>query len=336
MESTRLRWLVSREKAHGSHAKASRYRPVGDGSSTLPTSTISSGPPTVGGPFCFAPTRLKCGIFQALATSRTIEVKMSEETYETILVENPAEGVGLIRMNRPQALNALNAQITGEIFSAMEAFDTDPGIGCIILTGSDRVFAAGADIKQMADASAIDMMTGGDFTDWRRMSAIRKPIIAAVSGYALGGGCEIAMMCDMIVASETAQFGQPEINLGILPGAGGTQRLTRAVGKALAMEICLTDRRLSADEAQRYGLVNHVFPVERYMDEALALAGKVAARSQVAVQMTKDAINKAFELSLSEGLDYEKKNFYLLFGTEDRVEGMNAFVEKRQAEWKHR
>lgn len=254
---------------------------------------------------------------------------------ETILVETPAAGVGLIRLNRPQALNALNSQLTDETFTTMQDFDQDPTIGCIVLTGSDRVFAAGADIKQMADTSAVEMITR-DFTDWTRMTRIGKPIIAAVSGYALGGGCEIAMMCDMIVASETAQFGQPEINLGILPGAGGTQRLTAAVGKALAMEMCLTDRRLTADEALRYGLVNAVYPVETYLDEAIKLAQKVASMSQIATRLTKDAINKSFELSLQEGLSYEKRNFYLLFGTEDRTEGMNAFIEKRKPEWNHR
>lgn len=257
-------------------------------------------------------------------------------TYETILVETPVDGVGLIRMNRPQALNALNSQLTHDIFTAMEMFDRDPSIGCIILTGSDRVFAAGADIKQMLDTTAVTMMAGGDFTDWSRMTRIGKPIIAAVSGFALGGGCEIAMMCDMIIASETAQFGQPEINLGILPGAGGTQRLTRAVGKALAMEMCLTDRRLSADEAKHYGLVNAVYPVEVYLNEAIKLGQKVASLSQVAIRLTKDAVNKAFELSLQEGLNYEKRNFYLLFGTEDRTEGMSAFVEKRKPVWKHK
>lgn len=255
--------------------------------------------------------------------------------YETILVEIPVEGVGLIRMNRPKALNALNAQLTNEIFTAMEAFDADDAIGCIILTGNDRVFAAGADIKQMAEASAVDMITG-DFTDWSRMTRISKPIIAAVSGYALGGGCEIAMMADMIIASETAQFGQPEINLGILPGAGGTQRLTKAVGKAIAMEMCLADRRLTAEEAKSYGLVNHVRPVERYLNEAINLAQKVASMSHITARLTKDAINKSFELSLQEGLNYEKRNFYLLFGTEDRTEGMTAFIEKRQPSWKHR
>ena len=257
-------------------------------------------------------------------------------TYETILIENPAEGVGLIRMNRPKALNALNDQLTGEAFTAMEEFDRDPSIGCIILTGSDRAFAAGADIKQMADTSMTTMITGGDFTDWSRMTRIGKPIIAAVSGYALGGGCEIAMMADMIVASETAVFGQPEINLAIIPGAGGTQRLTKAVGKAIAMEMVLADRKLSADEALKYGLVNHVFPVETYMDEAVKLAQKVASLSQVAIRMAKDAVNKSFELSMQEGLNYEKRNFYLLFGTEDREEGMHAFIEKRKADWKHR
>ncbi|GAB4516347.1 MAG: enoyl-CoA hydratase [Anaerolineae bacterium] len=256
-------------------------------------------------------------------------------TYEMILVDTPTEGVGRIRMNREKALNALNSQITHEIFSAMEAFDADASIGCIILTGNDRAFAAGADIKEMANSSMTDMMSQ-DFTDWSRMTRIRKPIIAAVSGFALGGGCEMAMMADMIVASETAQFGQPEINLAIIPGAGGTQRLTRAVGKAVAMEMVLADRRLTAEEALRYGLVNHVFPVETYMDEAIRLAQKITSMSQVAVRMAKDAVNKTYELSLQEGLNYEKRNFYLLFGTEDRTEGMNAFVEKRKAEWKHR
>jgi len=256
-------------------------------------------------------------------------------SYETILVETPVEGVGLIRMNRPQALNALNAQLTDEIFTAMEAFDRDHAIGCIILTGSDRAFAAGADIKQMSETSAVEMLMD-DFTDWSRMTRISKPIIGAISGYALGGGCEIAMMCDMLIASETAVFGQPEINLAILPGAGGTQRLTKAVGKSLAMEICLTDRKLSAEEAKHYGLVNHIFPIEVYLEEAIKIGAKIASMSRVAIKLTKDAINKSFELPLDEGLNYEKKNFYLLFGTEDRVEGMKAFIEKRKPEWKHR
>lgn len=256
--------------------------------------------------------------------------------YEMIIVETPAEGVGLIRLNRPKALNALNSQIMQEVFTALEAFDADGSIGCIVLTGNEKVFAAGADIKQMADTDAVTMFTQDDFTNWERISRINKPIIGAVSGYALGGGCELAMTLDMIVASETAQFGQPEINLGIIPGAGGTQRLTRAVGKAIAMEMILADRRLTASEALQYGLVNRVVPVEAYLDEAIKLAGQIASRSQVAVRMAKEAVNKTFELSLQEGLNYEKRNFYLLFATEDRTEGMTAFIEKRQANWKHK
>lgn len=257
-------------------------------------------------------------------------------SYETIFVETPAPGVGLIRFNRPQALNALNGQMTGEAFSAMETFDADPSIGCIVLTGSDKAFAAGADIKQMEEMSASAMMSGRDFTDWSRMLRIGKPIIAAVSGWALGGGCELAMMCDMIVASETAKFGQPEVKIGIMPGAGGTQRLTHAVGKAVAMEVMLGDRNLTAQEALQYGLVNRVFPLENYLDEAIKLAGKVAGMPQVAVRLIKESVNKAYEFSLAQGLDYEKRNFYLLFGTEDKAEGMKAFIEKRPPQWKNR
>lgn len=256
--------------------------------------------------------------------------------YETILTETPTPGVGLIRLNRPQALNALNSQMSAEIFTAMEAFDADLAVKCIVLTGSDKAFAAGADIKEMEATNAVTMMTGHDFTDWTRMTRIRKPIIGAVSGWALGGGCEMAMMCDMLVASETAKFGQPEITIGIMPGAGGTQRLTRAVGKALAMEVMLANRHLTAQEALHYGLVNHVCPVENYLSEAIKLAEKIASMPGVAAQLIKDTVNRAFELSLSEGLAYEKRNFYLLFGTEDKAEGMKAFVEKRKAEWKDR
>jgi len=256
--------------------------------------------------------------------------------YEMILVENPAPGVGLVRLNRPSALNALNSQITREVFDALEAFDRDPAIKCCILTGSDKAFAAGADIKEMENTDAVTMLSGGDFTDWSRLSRLRKPLIAAVSGWALGGGCEMVMMCDMIVASETAKFGQPEITIGIMPGAGGTQRLTRAVGKALAMEVMLANRHLTAQEALHYGLANKVAPVESYQAEALALAQKIAAMPAVAAQLIKDSINRAYELSLSESLNYEKRNFYLLFGTEDKAEGMKAFVEKRKPEWKDR
>lgn len=255
--------------------------------------------------------------------------------YEMILVETPQDGVGLIRLNRPQALNALNGQLTHEVFSAMEAFDKDASIGCIVLTGSDKAFAAGADIKEMQNASPVDMIKD-DFTDWSRMTRISKPIIGAVSGWTLGGGCELAMMCDMLIASETAKFGQPEVKIGVMPGAGGTQRLTRAVGKALAMEIVLGDRTLTAAEALHYGLVNQVHPVDAYLEAALTLAAKIAGLPQIAVRLAKESINKAEELSLSEGLNHEKHNFLMLFGTEDKAEGMTAFVEKRPPTWKHR
>jgi enoyl-CoA hydratase len=261
---------------------------------------------------------------------------MTHPAYETILVETPAPGVGLVRLNRPKALNALDSVITGEVFTALEIFDRDPAIGCMVLTGSDRAFAAGADIKEMSGKTAVEMFSGQDVTDWSRLTRIGKPIIAAVSGFALGGGCEIAMSCDMIVASETAVFGQPEINLGIIPGAGGTQRMTHAVGKALAMEIILTDRRLTAEEALHYGLVNRIAPVELYLAEAIQLAEQVASRSQVAIRLAKEAVNKALDLPLSEGLTFEKRLFYLLFGTEDKAEGMAAFVEKRAAQWRNR
>jgi enoyl-CoA hydratase len=257
-------------------------------------------------------------------------------TYETILIETPAPGVGLVRLNRPQALNALNGQVTSELFDALETFDADDSIGCMVLTGNDKAFAAGADIKQMVNTDAITMMTGKDFTNWARMRRIAKPIIAAVSGYALGGGCELAMICDMMIASETAKFGQPEITIGIMPGAGGTQRLTRAVGKAVAMEVMLGNRTLTADEALAAGLVSRVYPLDTYLGEAIKLAAKIAEMPRVAVRLIKDAVNKAEELPLTEGLDYEKRSFYLLFGTEDKVEGMTAFVEKRAPQWKNK
>lgn len=256
--------------------------------------------------------------------------------YEFILVELPAPGVGLVRLNRPQALNALNNGLMRELHTALRAFDTDPEISCMMITGSDKAFAAGADIKEMATTGFAEMFMRPGVTDNFDFSGYRKPIIAAVSGFALGGGCELAMACDMIVASETAVFGQPEINLGILPGGGGTQRLTRAVGKALAMEIMLTDRRLSAQEALQYGLVNRVVAPESYFEEAVKLASKVAERSQVAIFLTRDAIQKAYEATLQEGLEFERRNFFMAFGTEDRQEGMDAFVEKRKAVWKNR
>ncbi len=257
-------------------------------------------------------------------------------SYEYILVDEPEAGVGRVQFNRPGALNALNSPLMDEVMRAMTAFNDDPAIGAMILTGDDKAFAAGADIKEMEGKTQIDMMMTVSLVDRFDIHRLSKPIIAAVSGYALGGGCEVALSCDMIVASETAVFGQPEINLGIIPGAGGTQRLTRAVGKALAMEIMLTDRKLNAQEALAAGLVNRVAPPGEYMDVAIALAGQVARRSQVAIRLTKEAINKAYETSLEEGLAFERRNFLIAFGSEDKAEGMRAFIEKRRPEWKHR
>ncbi len=258
---------------------------------------------------------------------------MSE--YTTILTEVHGK-VGLIRLNRPKALNALNKTLLSELMTALETFDADPNIGAMVITGNEKAFAAGADIKEMSTASAVDMLNDTFIETFDRIRKITKPVIAAVSGWCLGGGNELAMSCDMIVASESAVFGQPEINLGIIPGAGGTQRLTHAVGKALAMEIILNDRRLSAEEALRYGLVNRVVPVERYLDETLELAAQIAARAPLAVRMAKEAINQAFEVSLTDGLQDERRAFYFLFATEDQKEGMQAFIEKRKPEWRGR
>ncbi len=252
--------------------------------------------------------------------------------YETITTEVQGR-VGLIRLNRPRAFNALNSQLMKELTTALEAFDADDAIGAMVITGNERVFAAGADIKEMSEATPVDMLVSGYIDLFDRIRQVSKPIIAAVSGWALGGGFELAMTCDMIVASESAQFGQPEINLGIIPGAGGTQRLTRTVGKYLAMEMVLNDRRLTAEEAARFGLVNRVVPVERYLDEALELAQQLAERAPVALRIAKEAVNKALETSLTEGLAYERRVFYLLFATEDQKEGMRAFLEKRAPQW---
>ena len=257
-------------------------------------------------------------------------------SYEWILADRPAAGLGRVQFNRPAALNALSSAMLDEVMDALTRFDADADIGAMILTGSDKVFAAGADIKEMAERTPIDMITDTAIADRFDFMSIGKPIIAAVSGYALGGGCEIAMCCDMIVASETAVFGQPEINLGIIPGGGATQRMTRALGKSLAMEIMLTDRRLTAQEALRHGLVSRVAPLDKYMDAAISIARQVASRSQVAVKLTKEAISKADEMSLREGLDFERRQFYLAFSSEDRAEGMRAFIDKRKAEWKNR
>ena len=253
-------------------------------------------------------------------------------TYETILIET-IEQVGLVRINRPKARNALNSTVLRELNDALENLDADPKIGAIVIAGDEIAFAAGADIKEMAEATAVHMLTRSHIPQFDRIRGIHKPIIAAVSGWCLGGGNELAMACDIIVASETARFGQPEINLGVIPGAGGTQRLTRAVGKAIAMEMVLNSRTLTAEEARQYGLVNRVVPVERYLEEALQLAAEIAARAPLAVRLGKEAINHAFESFLSDGLDDERRAFYLLFASQDQKEGMQAFVEKRKASW---
>lgn len=257
-------------------------------------------------------------------------------SYEFISIDTPVDGVGVVQFNRPDVLNALCRPLLTEMMDALLKFDRDDHIACMILTGNEKSFAAGADIKEMDGKTHIDMFMHDSLIDNFDLSQISKPIIAAVSGYALGGGCELSMSCDMIVASETALFGQPEINIGIIPGGGGTQRLTRAVGKALAMEIMLTDRRLTAEEAYQFGLVNRVAPVDDYMDVALEIATKVSHKSQVAIKLTKEAVNKAYETSLQEGLEFEKRNFYLAFSSEDKVEGMRAFIGKREAQWKNR
>ena len=241
--------------------------------------------------------------------------------------------VAVLTLNRPDVLNALNIPLMDQLIEKLEAFDGDPAIRCMIITGSERAFAAGADIKEMADASIVDMYERNNLARWERIKRVRKPIIAAVSGFCLGGGCELAMHCDMIIAAESAQFGQPEINLGVMPGAGGTQRLSKTVGKYRAMELILTGRFFDAKEAYELGLVTRVVPNEIFLDEAVKLAQGIAERSPVAVRFAKEAVLKAFETGLSEGLDYERKMFYMLFGTEDQKEGMKAFIEKRKPEY---
>lgn len=253
-------------------------------------------------------------------------------TYTAIKTE-VHDKAGLVQIDRPKSLNALNATVMEELASALEEFDANPEVGAMVLTGDERAFAAGADIKEMADASSVDMLKADRISRWDRIRQVKKPVIAAVSGWCLGGGHELAMGCDMIVASETAQFGQPEINLGVMPGAGGTQRLTRAVGKVLAMEMVLNNRTLSAEEALRNGLVNRVLPIELYLENALDLANEIAARAPLAIRFAKEAVNNAFETFLTDGIADERRNFYFLFSTEDQKEGMKAFVEKRPAEW---
>lgn len=251
-------------------------------------------------------------------------------TYQNI-TSAVEDQIGIVTLNRPKVLNALNHELMDELVKALEEFDRDDNIRAIVLTGSERAFAAGADIKEMSDETTISIMSKDRFATWDRIRQIKKPIIAAVSGFALGGGCELVMNCDIIVASETAQFGQPEINIGVIPGAGGTQRLTRVVGKHKAMEIILTGRPVTAGEAHQMGLVNKVVPVELYLEEAKNMAREIAKKSPVAVKLAKEAILKAFEGTLSEGLQFERKNFYMLFSSEDQKEGMKAFLEKRKA-----
>jgi len=255
--------------------------------------------------------------------------------YENIEVETHGK-VGLIRLNRPQALNALNLSLIHELNAALDGFESDPSIGALVLTGSSKAFAAGADIKEMASKTFIDAYLEDFIGHWERLARVRKPVIAAVAGFALGGGCELAMMCDIIIAADTAKFGQPEIKLGVMPGAGGSQRLTRVIGKSKAMDLCLTGRVMDAAEAERAGLVARVVSAERLLDEALEAAAAIASMPLLAAVLTKASVNRAYETSLAEGVKAERLSFYSLFGTEDQREGMAAFVEKRPAIFKNR
>ena len=261
-------------------------------------------------------------------------------TYECILTETRGEGerrIGLISLNRPKQLNALNDTLMDELGTALLAFDADPGIGCIVLTGNDKAFAAGADIAMMQPYGFVDAYTKGLISrNWETIRQVRKPVIAAVAGFALGGGCELAMMCDFIIAADTAKFGQPEIKLGIIPGAGGTQRLPRAISKAKAMDMVLTARMMDAAEAERSGLVSRVVPAAELLDTALAAAATICAFSEPSVMMAKEAINRAYETPLSDGIAYERRLFHSLFGTEDKNEGMEAFLAKRKPLFKNR
>jgi enoyl-CoA hydratase len=257
-------------------------------------------------------------------------------SYELILAEQKGR-VGLITLNRPKQMNALNAQLMQELAKALYAFDADEGVGCIVITGSEKAFAAGADIAAMKDYSYMDAYMSNYITrDWEHMRNVRKPVLAAVAGYALGGGCELAMMCDLAIAADTAKFGQPEINLGIMPGAGGTQRLPRATSKALAMDMILTARTIGAEEALRAGLVSRVVPAEKLMEEAMAMAEKIAGYSLPVVMMAKESVNRAFESTLAEGITFERRLFHSMFALEDQKEGMAAFVEKRKPGFKNK
>jgi enoyl-CoA hydratase len=255
--------------------------------------------------------------------------------YANIEVESH-DKVGLIRLNRPNALNALNSALIDELGAALDGFERDNDIGCVIITGSPKAFAAGADIKEMQAKTYAEAYLGDFIASWERVSRTRKPIIAAVAGFALGGGCELAMMCDIVIAAETAKFGQPEIKLGVMPGVGGTQRLTRFVGKAKAMDMCLTGRMMDAAEAERSGLVTRVVPADQLIEEALKMANTIASMSRPVVMMTKESINRAYETTLAEGIRFERRVFHSMFALQDQKEGMTAFVEKRPPNFKHR
>jgi enoyl-CoA hydratase len=264
------------------------------------------------------------------------QVESKPMTDEQLILVETDGPVGIVRLNRPKVLNALNPELMEQLADQLEAFDRDDGIHVIVLAGSDRAFAAGADIADMAERSMIEMYKRDQFASWDRIRRTKKPIVAAVSGFALGGGCEVMMMCDVVIAAETAQFGQPEINLGVIPGGGGTQRLTRAVGKATAMDMILTGRFLTATEAHAAGLVSRVVPNEHYFTEAVNVAKEMAAKGPIALRLGKEAVLKAFETTLTDGVAQEQKLFYMLFGTEDQKEGMRAFMEKRKPEFKGR
>jgi enoyl-CoA hydratase len=261
---------------------------------------------------------------------------MSDDQEQTVLVERQG-AVGIVRLNRPSALNALNAQLISELAAAFDDLEFDPAIGAIVLTGNERAFAAGADIKEMQAKTYIEAYTQDFITrGWERVAQCRKPVIAAVGGFALGGGCEVAMMCDIVIAADTAKFGQPEINLGTMPGAGGTQRMPRFIGKAKAMDLCLTGRMMDAEEAERAGLVSRIVPADKLLDEAVAVATRIASLSHPAVMMVKEAVNRAFETTLAEGVRFERRLFHATFATEDQKEGMAAFVEKRKPTFRNR
>jgi len=257
-------------------------------------------------------------------------------TYKTILAEKN-DGVGVITLNRPEVMNALSEALMKEMTSALDDFEADADIGCIVVTGSEKAFAAGADIKEMQSKSYMDAYLEDFITrNWERVTTCRKPVIAAVAGYALGGGCELAMMCDFIICADNAKFGQPEITLGVLPGAGGSQRLTRFVGKSKAMDMCLTGRMVDSDEAERAGLVSRIVPLSELLDETMKTAAKIAAMSRPAAMMIKESINRSYETTLAEGVRFERRLFHSAFATEDQKEGMEAFATKRKPEWKNR